>query len=158
MEVDEDFDASQLLNLVREKENEDIEQLEKLQAKHDDDHVTNDDELLRNIVKKIANISSNIVIKDFAYDRQKHRWCILKFEVPVKFKNIDMTNLLRDTARAAVIWEIPKIKRAITFKQNDILCIKTEGINIEVRKKNEIFVILINNSLNYSYTGYARIR
>lgn len=133
LEVDENFDESQLLKLVSEKNNEDVEQLEKLEKDNEDDQVTNDDDLFRSLTKNVAQLSSNIVIKDFSYDLKKYLWCSLKFEVPVKFKNIDMTNLLRDTARASVIWQIPKIKRAITFKQNDTLCIKTDGINIEVR-------------------------
>lgn len=119
--------------MVTEKKNEDVEQLEKIEKDNEDDQITTDDDLFRALTKRVAHISSNIVIKDFSYDRKKYLWCSLKFEVPVKFKNIDMTNLLRDTARASVIWQIPKIKRAITFKQNDILCIKTDGINIEVR-------------------------
>lgn len=136
LEVDENFDESQLLNLVAKKEDEDVEQLKKIEKENDeeDEIEENDNELFSNLSKRAAQISSNIVITDFTYDRKKYLWFSLKFEVPVKFKNIDMTNILRDTAKSSVIWEIPKIKRAITFKQNDILSIKTEGINIEVCK------------------------
>lgn len=119
--------------MVATKENEDIEQLEKLEKEQEEEVALNDDDMIRNITKRSANVSSNIVVKDFIYDRKKYLWCCIKFDVPVRFRNIDMTNLLRETARTAVIWEIPKIKRAITFKQNDILAIKTEGINIEVK-------------------------
>lgn len=119
--------------MIATKENEDIEQLEKLEKDQDDIQMPNDDDIFKNLTRKSANISSNIVIKDFTYDSKKFLWCCIKFEVPVKFRNLDMTNVLRDTARTSVIWEIPKIKRAITFKMNDILSIKTEGINIEVK-------------------------
>lgn len=118
--------------MVAGKENEDIEQLEKLEKDQEEVETLNDDEIFKNLERKTAHVSSNIVVKDFTYDRRKYLWCCIKFEVPVKFRNIDMTNVLRDTARTSVIWEIPKIKRSITFKQNDILAIKTEGINIEV--------------------------
>lgn len=118
--------------MVAGKENEDIEQLEKLEKEQEDIQLLNDDDIFKSLTRKAAHVSSNIVVKDFTYDSKKYQWCCLKFEVPVKFRNIDMTNVLRDTARTSVIWEIPKIKRAITFKQNDILAIKTEGINIEV--------------------------
>lgn len=132
MEVDELFDASKLLEMVTGKENEDAEQLEKIEKKQEDEPMLDDDDIIKKLTRSTANISSNIVIKDFSYDRRKYLWCCIKFEVPVRFRNIDMTNVLRDTARTSVIWEIPKIKRAITFKQNEILAIKTEGINIEV--------------------------
>jgi hypothetical protein len=140
LEVDETFDTNQLLALVAENTNEDVEQLERIEKEIEDDQLlANDDELMKFITRKAAHFSSNIVIKDFEYDRKKFLWCCIKFEVPIKFRNIDVTNLLRDTARTAVIWQIPKIKRAITFKQNDILSIKTEGINIEVRYKMNFF-------------------
>jgi DNA-directed RNA polymerase I subunit RPA1 len=118
--------------MVAGKENEDIEQLEKLEKDQEDMQMLNDDDIFKNITRRTAHISSNIVVKDFTYDSKKFLWCCIKFEVPVKFRNLDMTNVLRDTARTSVIWEVPKIKRAITFKQNDLLSVKTEGINIEV--------------------------
>lgn len=132
LEVDEALDATKLLEMITRKENEDMEQLEKLEKEQEDFPMLNDDDIFKSLTRRTANISSNIVIKDFSYDSRKYLWCCIKFEVPVKFRNLDMTNVLRDTARTSVIWEIPKIKRAITFKQNDILAIKTEGINIEV--------------------------
>jgi DNA-directed RNA polymerase I subunit RPA1 len=52
----------------------------------------------------------------------------------MKYKNIDLTNVLREAARASVIWEIPNIKRAITYMQGDKLTLKTDGININVSR------------------------
>jgi DNA-directed RNA polymerase I subunit RPA1 len=136
LEVDEEFDTSKLEQLVTKDENADLKQLNELEKKEEEDEEedTFENEIVQNVMRKIAVISSNIDIKDFEYDRKKHLWCIVKFEMPVKFKNIDMTNVLRDAARTSVIWEIPKLKRAITFKQNDLLYIKTEGINIQVSR------------------------
>ena len=133
LEADDKFDASKLLEMVAGKENEDIEQLEKIEEQEDEElQMLNDGDMFKSISRKAAHVSSNIVIKDFTYDTKKYLWCSIKFEVPIKFRNLDMKNILKDTARTSIIWEIPKIKRAITFKQNEILSIKTEGINIVV--------------------------
>jgi DNA-directed RNA polymerase I subunit RPA1 len=47
-------------------------------------------------------------------------------------KKIDISPVLRAVALKSVIYEIPHIKRAITYKQNDEIILKTEGINIVV--------------------------
>jgi len=139
LEVDEDMDISKLEQLIADNKNADLEQLEELEAKEDADlDNLKDDEVVKILSKRANNSCSNILVNEFTSDTKHHRWCKVKFQVPVKFKNIDLTSVIRDAARTAVIWEIPKIKRAITFKQNDLLCIKTEGINIEVRNCKNI--------------------
>lgn len=50
----------------------------------------------------------------------------------MKYKNIDLTNVLREAAKASIIWQIPKINRAITYTQDSTLMLKTDGINIHV--------------------------
>ncbi|PSN44886.1 hypothetical protein C0J52_06198 [Blattella germanica] len=54
-------------------------------------------------------------------------------KLPVKYKRIDLTSLLKDTVAKSVIWEMPLIKRAITFENADTqnLTLKTEGINFQ---------------------------
>ena len=79
----------------------------------------------------VNNATSSTII-DFFYDKKNYEWCCIKFTLPLRCKNIDMTNVLREAASAAIIWQVPKIKRAITFKQNEVLMLKTEGINIHV--------------------------
>lgn len=44
----------------------------------------------------------------------------------------DMSNILKQIAKKSVIHEVDKIKRAITYKNNDDLLLKTDGINIVV--------------------------
>lgn len=136
MEVDDTMDVSKLEQLVEEQANADMHQLKELEEKEDQDieNLKNDDDIYKLLSKKASVTCSSILVKEFTSDTKKHMWCKVKFEVPIKFKNVDLTSVIRDAARTAVIWEIPKIKRAITFKQNDLLCIKTEGINIEVKK------------------------
>lgn len=134
LEMDDDnIFANKLQQIVNENPNADVEQLEELEKKEEKDlEVGNEEDIVKLLWKKTSNICSNIVVKEFTVDRKKYLWCSVKFEVPIKFRNIDLTNLMHDAARKAVIWEVPKLKRAITFKQNDLLCIKTEGINIDV--------------------------
>lgn len=54
----------------------------------------------------------------------------------MKYKNIDFSTILRDIANKAIIFQVPLIKRAITYQKNNDLFIKTDGINIIVRIKN----------------------
>lgn len=132
LEVDEDFDVSKIEQLVAKKSNEDIEQLKKFEQKEAEDHDDdNDEDVVHYLQRKTSHNCGSITVNDFIKDTKKSMWCCIKFEVPIKVKNIDMTSVIRDAARTSVIWEVPKIKRAITFKQNDTLCVKTEGINVE---------------------------
>lgn len=84
------------------------------------------------------NMSSdgNIAVNEFVCDKEHSRWCTVRFEVPMKFKSIDMTNPLREAAKSAIIWQVPKIKRAFTHKVKDVLVVTTDGINIGVSLKS----------------------
>lgn len=143
LEVDDEFDLS-LLKKEVEPSNADVEQLEELERKEEEDlaEVQGDDDIMSFLTERTSKVNSSITVKDFVYDKEKHRWCVLKFEVPMKFKNIDMTNVLREAAKAAIIWQVPKIKRAFTHKQNDVLVVTTDGINIGVsfRKLSKILL------------------
>jgi hypothetical protein len=132
-EDDDDFDMSKLKKEA-EPSNADVEQLEELERKEEEDleEFKGDEDILRLLAEKTARFCGSITATNFVHDKEKFRWCILNFEVPMKFKNIDMTNVLREVAKSAVIWEVPKIKRAFTHKQNDVLVVTTEGINIGV--------------------------
>lgn len=132
LEVDEDFDISRLKKEVAPN-NDDVEQLEEIERKEDEnDELQGDDDITQALQKKRSSASSNITVNNFSYDKEKHRWCTVKIELPIKFKNIDMTNVLREAAKRAIIWQVPKIKRAFTHKQNDLLVVTTDGINIGV--------------------------
>lgn len=134
LEVDEDFDISQLKKEV-EPSNADVEQLEEIERKEDEelDNMQGDQDILHAISKRNSGAGGgNITVKEFSQDKEKHRWCRITFEMPVRIKSIDMTNVLREAAKASIIWQVPKIKRAFTHKQNDILVVTTDGINIGV--------------------------
>lgn len=145
LEIDDDFDISQL---KREKvpTNADVDQLAEIERKEDEDleNFEGDEDILQSLNKRNATINSSITVKDFIYDKDKHHWCCIKFEVPIKFKNIDMTNVLREASRTSIIWQVPKIKRAFTHKMNDVLVVTTDGINIGVNLANQLRKLYLN--------------
>lgn len=53
-------------------------------------------------------------------------------QLPLSYKKIDMTSILRDKAAKSVIWETPNIKRAITYEKDGKYILRTDGININV--------------------------
>ncbi|XP_059608966.1 DNA-directed RNA polymerase I subunit RPA1 [Phlebotomus argentipes] len=75
-------------------------------------------------------IESNEFTEAYRYDKEHHLWCELVFHLPVKYKSLDLTAMLREVAKKAVIWQVPNINRAITYFQGDQLMLKTQGINI----------------------------
>lgn len=117
-----------------ERSNADVEQLEEIERKEDEEieeGFRGDEDITQELQNKTSATSST-TIKQFFFDKEKYSWCVVKIELPIKFKNIDMTNVLREAAKRSIIWQIPKIKRAFTHKQNDVLVVTTDGINIGV--------------------------
>ncbi|XP_052901763.1 DNA-directed RNA polymerase I subunit RPA1 [Anopheles moucheti] len=72
----------------------------------------------------------NKQVNMYQFDRVNYRWCQIVLHMPLKLKEIDFIKLFREVAAKSVIWEVPHIKRAITFLQNDQLYLKTEGTNM----------------------------
>ncbi|XP_041782131.1 DNA-directed RNA polymerase I subunit RPA1 [Anopheles merus] len=72
----------------------------------------------------------NDQVSKFQHDRVAKRWCQIVLHMPLKLKEIDFTKVLRDVAAKSVIWEVPRIKRAITYMQNDQLYLRTDGTNM----------------------------
>lgn len=50
----------------------------------------------------------------------------------MSYKNVDLSIVLKDVARKAVIMEVPSIRRAITYNKDGDVFLKTDGININV--------------------------
>lgn len=145
LEIDDEFDISQLKG-EKVPTNADVDQLAEIERKEDEDleNFEGDEDILQSLNKRNAAMNSSITVKDFIYDKDKHRWCCIKFEVPIKFKNIDMTNVLREAARTSIIWQVPKIKRAFTHKMKDVLVVTTDGINIGVSLSNQLCKLYLN--------------
>uniref|UniRef100_A0A182MWW7 DNA-directed RNA polymerase subunit n=1 Tax=Anopheles culicifacies TaxID=139723 RepID=A0A182MWW7_9DIPT len=66
----------------------------------------------------------------YQIDRTNYRWCEVVLHMPLLLKDIDFTKVFREVAAKSVIWEVPNIRRAITYMQNDQLYLKTEGTNM----------------------------
>ena len=97
------------------------------------------DEDLQEEDETLNVLKSNEYTEDYKYDQESYLWCELTFNLPLNYKAMDLTNTMREVAGKSVIWEVPHIKRAITYMQNDRLTLKTEGINIvEMFKYNKI--------------------
>ena len=82
---------------------------------------------------KVIDINRDWII-DYQFDHKNNQNCLLTLKVPLDCKKVDMsTSLLRWTA-AAVVSQVPKIKRAFVTapktKDGDVF-IQTDGVNIE---------------------------
>jgi DNA-directed RNA polymerase I subunit RPA1 len=58
--------------------------------------------------------------------------------LPLNYKKLDLTAILKDVASKSVLWETSSIKRAITYMKNDRLTLRTDGINILV---SDVFLV-----------------
>lgn len=88
-------------------------------------------------------MDTNDTMHKFSYDTENFSWCELEFDLLMKYRDVDMSSILREVASKAVIREVPRINRAITYKNDkNELVLKTEGINInEIFKYNDILDI-----------------
>jgi DNA-directed RNA polymerase I subunit RPA1 len=75
-------------------------------------------------------VESYTFAQNYVYDKKKHRWCEITFGLPLNYKKLDLTAILKDVASKSVLWETSSIKRAITYMKNDRLTLRTDGINI----------------------------
>lgn len=133
LEIDDEYN-DRLPKKEAGPSNADVEQLEEIERKEEEE--LNEEQGDRDIIEKLNSASSNmrgqVEVNQFEFDKENSRWCVVRFEVPMRFKNIDMTTPLREAAKGCVIWEVPKIKRAFTHKAKDVLVVTTDGINIGV--------------------------
>ncbi|XP_050537291.1 DNA-directed RNA polymerase I subunit RPA1 [Daktulosphaira vitifoliae] len=78
---------------------------------------------------------SKLIEKDFScvtvivnkIDKVQSSWAKIKVTVPLEFKRLDLTSLIRDLVERVVIHEIPGINRAILTEVNGKTILKTEG-------------------------------
>lgn len=70
--------------------------------------------------------------QNYKYDVKHHSWCELTFALPLTYKKIDLTAILKIVAEKSVLWETVGIRRAITYMKDDRLTLRTDGINIVV--------------------------
>ncbi|KAI4454954.1 dna-directed rna polymerase [Holotrichia oblita] len=110
-----------------------------------------------------AVVDSYEYVKNYNYDTKDHQWCELTYHHYLK--KIDITAVLKETAAKSVMWETPNIKRAITYMKDDVLTLRTDGINIvEMFKYNELLDLnrLYSNDIhkvaeNYGIEAAAKV-
>ncbi|XP_076665457.1 RNA polymerase I subunit RpI1 [Andrena cerasifolii] len=67
----------------------------------------------------------------YDYDEDRYSWCKLTFWLPLKMIKLDLPTIVRNVANRVVLSEVPCLKRAFTFQNNDgETILKTDGINI----------------------------
>ncbi|KAL1374210.1 hypothetical protein pipiens_018225 [Culex pipiens pipiens] len=102
--------------------------------------------------EKMLVTKQSDMISDYTYDKEHFRWVQVSFHMPMKYKDIDFTKILREISEKCVVWEVPNIRRAITFRQNDQLHLKTDGINVFAMTK---YAEILDLNRMYSNDIYA---
>ncbi|XP_050436612.1 DNA-directed RNA polymerase I subunit RPA1 [Adelges cooleyi] len=78
-------------------------------------------------LKLVKNDFSGVTIDVYKTDRENLLWAKVRVTVPLEFKRLDLTSLLKDLVERVVIHEIPGINRAILTEVNSRTVLKTEG-------------------------------
>ncbi|CAD6991779.1 unnamed protein product [Ceratitis capitata] len=131
-----------------ETEYDDPEDLEEIQDAGDDDELVdseNEDEDQQDSGKTdtvdamTETVLSNDMVQEYTYDKEKHLWCKLTFNLNMKYKKPDISSIIRELAGKCIVHQVQNIKRAIIYKGEDSQLLKTDGINIvEMFKYNDI--------------------
>ncbi|KAF4522079.1 hypothetical protein B566_EDAN004063 [Ephemera danica] len=70
-------------------------------------------------------------VQSYDYDVKKELSCEVIMGVSLDCKKIDMANVLRETAKKAIIWQVPNINKAFTYRNAEQeLILKVDGMNI----------------------------
>nr|XP_033343116.1 DNA-directed RNA polymerase I subunit RPA1 [Megalopta genalis] len=79
--------------------------------------------------KDVVNMYHHV--EQYDYDEDEYSWCKLTFWLPLQMVKLDLPTIIRNVANRVVFWEVPCIKRAFTFQNNNgDTVLKTDGINI----------------------------
>ncbi|XP_059472140.1 DNA-directed RNA polymerase I subunit RPA1 [Neocloeon triangulifer] len=94
-------------------------------AMHDDDDTHSSD-------RALAVKQKSVFLLQYRYDAQEELWCEAVLGVPLKYKKVDMSTLLKEVAHKAVIWQVPSINKAFIYKNSkDEMMLKVDGMNIK---------------------------
>ena len=95
---------------------------------------------IQHVTNLLSGKATAVGMVDYAYDEEKSLWCELTLSFDIGKKSLDMSNVVKKAASAAVIKAVKNIKRAFVIKDekgNPVLT--TEGVNItEMFKKDQI--------------------
>lgn len=78
-----------------------------------------------NIANKYAHID------EYYYDKKKKEWCVIKVNVAIPCKKLNLSVLVQEVARLSAVSEVRGLKRAFLLNSpRDGLVLKTDGLNI----------------------------
>lgn len=63
----------------------------------------------------------------YSYDKKNSAWAKISVSIPLAFKRIDLTALIKELMRKQIIHEISGINRAILTEEDNKIILKTEG-------------------------------
>ncbi|KAH1018463.1 hypothetical protein HUJ05_006231 [Dendroctonus ponderosae] len=80
-------------------------------------------------------VAGDSVVENYSFaegykEDRKRCFCELTFSLPMSYKKLDLTAILRDVASKSVVWETPNIKRAFSYMKDQEYILKTDGINV----------------------------
>ncbi|CAG9767764.1 unnamed protein product [Ceutorhynchus assimilis] len=128
-EVEDQEDAKLTNKHQEQQEDQEPEDEEEKKDAQSDDEMEDPDK------PQTSEDTDKSVVENYSFansykDDKKHHWCELMFSLPMNYKKLDLTAILRDVASKSVIWETPNIKRAITYMKDQELMMRTDGINV----------------------------
>ncbi|KAF7282113.1 hypothetical protein GWI33_003228 [Rhynchophorus ferrugineus] len=132
-EVEDDEDAKLARKYDEQQENQEPEEgEEQMDVESDEEDDTND---LENSKASQQNNVDETVLDNYTFansykEDRKNYFCELVFSLPLNYKKLDLTAILRDVAGKSIIWETSNIKRAITYMKDQEFTLRTDGINI----------------------------
>lgn len=92
------------------KEAEEAEEDEVVNEEDMDDELGATDTVLEDEAVRMHVMKTSELINDFVFDKKEHRWCQVTFHMPLKYKDIDFTKILRDIAEKCVVWEVMRFR------------------------------------------------
>lgn len=86
----------------------------------------------KNVEEQQISIASKYAhIEDYYYDKKKKEWCIIKLNLKIPCKKINLSVLVQEVARVSSVSEVRGLKKAFLLNSpRDGLVLKTDGLNI----------------------------
>ncbi|XP_076632809.1 RNA polymerase I subunit RpI1 [Colletes latitarsis] len=135
-EEEEIDDINEKEDDIIENDNEKVVNREQQEDEDEDEDIDNDKLMCGSseiYYKQRRNNVTNMYFhgEEYDYDKDKYSWCKLTFWLPLQMIKLDLPTIVRNVANKIVLSEVPCIKRAFTFQNNDgDTVLKTDGINI----------------------------
>ncbi|XP_075169735.1 RNA polymerase I subunit RpI1 [Haematobia irritans] len=137
-EYDDPDEAEEINDANVEDDNDDS--LETVTNENKDGENEETSDKTDNLTEKVLD---NSMVESYVYDKKHHLWAKLTFNLEMKYRQPNISTIIKDLAAKSVVHQVDNIKRAIIYKgNNDELTLKTDGINIvEMFKHNKVLDI-----------------